>query len=148
MATAQNIASHFERLESLVKAELDQLESVEDVGPVVAENLYRFFRDSKNLSIIDQLISSGISLTPRQALINDLPLIGTTWVITGKLESLSRGDAEAQLRALGASTTQSVTKKTNYLVAGAGFGAKRSKAEALGIPILDEDSLLKSLRVR
>lgn len=147
-ATAQNLARHFITLEALMQASEEQLQQVDDVGVVVARNLRHFFADSTNRAMIQQLLDAGIHW-PQPAVSvaqhNDHPLAGKTMVLTGTLSQLSRDDAKARLSALGAKVTGSVSKKTDLLIAGEAAGSKLSKAQELGIEIIDETELLRLL---
>ena len=141
-ATARDLASHFGRLDPLMDASEEALLEVQDVGPVLAEAIHDFFAEPHNREVIAALRSAGVKWKegpPRRAAAG--PLAGRTFVLTGTLPSLSRDDAKAMLEAAGATVTGSVSKKTDYVVAGADAGSKLAKAEALGIPVLDENAL-------
>jgi DNA ligase (NAD+) len=143
-ATAKQLAIHFKTLPDLEKATQADLEQVPDIGPVVAEHIAHFFKQAHNRDVIQALLKAGITWeTPKDA--HHLPLAGKTFVITGTLNSLSRDEAKAALEKQGAKVTDSVSKKTSYLVLGAEPGSKYEKAKALGITILDEEALLKLL---
>ncbi len=143
-ATAKQLAIHFKTLPALEKATQADLEQVPDIGPVVAEHIAHFFKQAHNREVIQALLKTGITWeTPKD--MHHLPLAGKTFVITGTLNSLSRDDAKAALEKQGAKVTDSVSKKTNYLVLGTEPGSKYDKAKALGIAILDEEALLKLL---
>lgn len=140
-ATAQSLATHFGDLEPIMQAEIDALLQVPDVGPVVAEHVYTFFRQTHNQQVIRALIEAGVSWEP--IVVPDVatqPLAGKVFVITGTL-SQPRDEIKQRLIARGAKVTGSVSKKTDYLVAGAEAGSKLTKAESLGIAILDEAGL-------
>lgn len=153
-ATAQNLALHFGSLEALKGADREQLQEVDDVGAVVAEHVYQFFREPHNQQVITALIEGDSAvywenLTPAAEASADsqaLPLTGNTYVLTGTLSRLTRDEAKAQLVALGAKVTGSVSAKTTALVAGDKAGSKLSKAESLGVPVLTEDELEQLLR--
>jgi DNA ligase (NAD+) len=142
-ATAKELAHHFGSLDPLMEAAMEQLLEVNDVGPVVAEAIHNFFSEPHNRLVIDQLRAAGVTWpegppaprTPQGA------LAGMTVVLTGTLPSLSREDAKAMLEAAGAKVAGSVSKKTNYVVAGADAGSKLAKAEELGIDVIDEEGL-------
>lgn len=149
-ATANTLAQHFGSLEALLDASPEQIQQVPDVGPVVASQIVAFLSRPENRQVIAQLQRAGVhwaSVNPRGAE-TEQPLAGLTFVLTGSLESLSRDEAQDQLRALGARASGSVSKKTSYVVAGADAGSKRAKAEALGVPVLDEAALVKILSQR
>ncbi len=139
--TARNLALHFQ-LDEIKKATQADLCQVRDIGPVVADNIVRFFRDEQNLSIIDQVLRSGVNWESGQ---NDdiADLQGKTFVITGTLASLSRAKAKEKLIAKGAKVSASVSGKTDYLIAGENPGSKLDKARELSINIIDETELLE-----
>lgn len=145
-ATAQSLAHHFGNLDDLMQADEEQLQQVEDIGPVVANSVYRFFQQQHNRNVIQKLLRAGIVWPViEKRKIETLPLAGKTFVITGALESMSRDEAKARLQALGAKVSGSVSKKTDYVVAGTDPGSKYDKALELGIAILDETALQKLL---
>ena len=141
-ATARALASHFLTLEELMAAPVETLEDVDDVGPIVAKHIRAFVLDSRNQEVIAALLTAGVNWPAVSIASGDGPLAGTIWVVTGKLESMGRDDAEQRLRALGAKTASSVSAKTTTVLAGPGAGSKRKKAEALGIEIIDESEWL------
>ena len=144
-ATARALANHFLELDVLLAASTDVLEGVDDVGPIVARHIRGFAGDERNQNVIADLVTLGVNWPPVTVASGEGPLAGTTWVVTGKLESMSRGDAEQRLRALGAKTASSVSAKTSTVLAGPGAGSKRKKAEELGISIVDETEWLAML---
>ena len=141
-ATARALASHFLTLDEVMAAPVETLEDVDDVGPIVAKHICAFFLDSRNREVITALLTAGVNWPAVSIASGDGPLAGTIWVVTGKLESMGRDDAEQRLRALGAKTASSVSAKTTTVLAGPGAGSKRKKAEALGIEIIDESEWL------
>ncbi|MDO3382482.1 NAD-dependent DNA ligase LigA [Gilvimarinus algae] len=145
-ATARNLAAHFGSLEALAQADEQALQAVEDIGPVVAHFVRDFFITEDNLAIIRDLQSAGVHWPESEpASAEALPLAGQTCVLTGTLDAMSRDEAGDKLRALGAKVAGSVSKKTDFIVAGPGAGSKLTKAEQLGIEILDEAALLSLL---
>ena len=144
-ATARALAQHFLSLDELLAAPADVLEGVDDVGPVVARHICEFAHDERNRQSISDLLTSGVNWPSVSVVSGEGPLAGTTWVVTGKLESMGRDDAEQRLRALGAKTASSVSAKTSTVLAGPGAGSKRKKAESLGISIMDEGEWLVML---
>lgn len=145
-ATAAALASHFGSLELLMAADLEQLTSVSDVGPVVAQQVLNFFREAHNRDVIEALRDRGVrwpDVQVRRA--ETLPLAGKSFVITGTLSGLGRSDAQDRIRALGGKAAGSVSAKTSYLVAGAEAGSKLKKAEALGVRVLSEEEFLAML---
>ncbi len=141
--TALTLANYFTNIESLRSASLDELQSLDDIGPVVAQDVTTFFRQTHNIEVIDRLIQSGIvwPKIERQTQ-QDAPLVGKIFVITGTLTDISRSDAKARLQALGAKVSGSVSAKTDFVVVGENPGSKATKAAELGVKILDEASLL------
>ena len=145
-ATARNLSTHFGTLELLMQASRESLEEVDDVGPIVANHIYRFFAKEQNRLLINQLLDAGLHWDVQDnQLATEGVLSGQTWVVTGKLESMSRDEAGSIIRRHGGQTAGSVSKKTDVLLAGPGAGSKLSKAESLGIRIIDEASFLALL---
>ncbi|MCY7293947.1 NAD-dependent DNA ligase LigA [Alteromonas sp. a30] len=142
-ATARNLALHFETLEKLEKASVDELKEVNDVGEVVAQHVRHFFKEQHNRDIIEKLREAGIDWPKVEKKTEDeLPLASKTFVLTGTLSAMGRNDAKAKLQALGAKVSGSVSAKTHYLVAGESAGSKLKKAEELGVEVLTEDEML------
>ena len=142
--TAQTLANHFASLESVISASNEQLLEVPDIGPIVAENLQTFFKQSHNVEVVEQLLAVGIHWPKIEKKSEDeLPLLGQTYVVTGTLESMGRNDAKAALQNLGAKVAGSVSKKTDVVVVGENAGSKADKANELGISIIDEAALIK-----
>lgn len=139
-ATAQALTNHYGELEKIEQATRDDLQLVPDVGPIVAEHIVTFFKQTHNLEVIQQLIESGIEWEKVEVSSGAKPLEGKTVVLTGSL-SRPRGEIKEQLQALGAKVTGSVSKKTDFVVAGADAGSKLTKAESLGIDVIDEAGL-------
>ena len=144
-ATAQTLANNFGTLDGVIAATAEQLLEVEDVGPVVAGHIVDFFRNPDNLSIVDALRNSGVQWKDIDQSAQALPLKGQTWVLTGTLETMSRAEAKDRLQQFGAKVAGSVSAKTYAVVAGPGAGSKLSKAQALGVQVLTEESLIAFL---
>lgn len=145
-ATALNLARHFGSWEALSQATEEALLQVADVGPVVADHLRQFFDSPANLAVVDALREAGVHWPDLEVADDtELPLLGQTWVVTGKLERMSRDEAKASLQTLGAKVAGSVSAKTTCLVAGPGAGSKLSKAQEHGVEIIDEAALLTLL---
>lgn len=145
-ATAQTLAMHFGSLDAIRQANADTLQEVDDVGLVVAHFIEEFFADSRNIEVIDQLQEAGVhwpDITPRAE--SELPLAGQTWVLTGTLESMSRSEAKEKLQQLGAKVAGSVSAKSACVVAGPGAGSKLTKAQSLGVEVMDETQFLEFL---
>jgi len=138
------LASHFPDLVSLKAADTEALEAVPDIGPVVAQHIVGFFKEPHNLAVIDCLIASGIYWeVPQQQVVTDSPFAGKTVVITGSLLNMSRDQAAEKLRALGAKVSNSVSAKTDFLIAGESAGSKLRKAETLGVTIISAEDFLQ-----
>ncbi|WP_226647601.1 NAD-dependent DNA ligase LigA [Microbulbifer variabilis] len=147
-ATARNLARHFGSLESLMAASEEALQEVEDVGPVVAHFVAEFFQQSHAQEEIEALRQAGVHWAVEETGAEEQPLAGQTWVLTGKLETLSRSEAKDYLQRLGAKVAGSVSAKTHHVVAGPGAGSKLNKARELDIPVMDEEGLMEMLRQR
>ena len=142
--TAATLAMRFGTLQPLMDADLETLQEVDDVGPIVAGKVRRFFDDPANREMAQALVSAGLQWEVAERRV-DTPCTGETWVITGTLEAMGRNEAKARLVELGAKVAGSVSKKTSRVVAGPGAGSKLTKAQELEIPILDESGFLAFL---
>ena len=145
-ATAQTLANNFGAIEMIAQSSVEELLEIDDIGPVVARHIANFFRNPDNLSIIEALRNAGvkwldIDLSSQGA----QPLKGQTWVLTGGMQIMSRAEAKDALQALGAKVASSVSAKTSQVVAGPGAGSKLTKAENLGIAVMDEAELMAFL---
>jgi len=147
-ATAQNLAQAFGELEAIRVASIERLQQVNDIGEVVAKHIYYFFRQEHNLEVIAALLAAGIHwpevTAPGAA--EPASLSGQTFVLTGTLTSLTRSEAKAALQALGAKVAGSVSKNTDFLVAGEAAGSKLAKARELGVEVLSEQQLQELLQ--
>ncbi|MBI5918388.1 MAG: NAD-dependent DNA ligase LigA [Nitrosomonadales bacterium] len=144
--TAKDLACYFGKLDAIMQATPEQLLNVPDVGPVVAQSLVDFFAEPHNREVVQQLRALGVSWQEHEGTSGQvLPLTGKTFVLTGTLPSMSRDEARAKLEALGAKVAGSVSKKTDFVVAGAEAGSKLSRAQELGVPVLDEAGLVDLL---
>ena len=145
--TAKDLARFFGNLDRLMSAGVDELLLVDDVGPVVAQSIRSFFDQPHNLEVVAALRAAGVAWLESEpaARARPAPLAGKTFVLTGTLPDLSREAAKEMLEAAGAKVAGSVSKKTNYVVAGAEAGSKLDKARELGITILDESGLRRLL---
>jgi len=143
-STARTLSTYFRSLDKLMNASVEELLEVPDVGPVVANTIHAFFAEQHNRAVIRRLQDSGVHW-PQADMDRPRPLAGKTFVLTGSLTSLSRDEASDKLTALGARVSNSVSKKTDYVVVGDTPGSKAEKAEKLGVAILDEAALLKLL---
>lgn len=141
-STARDLARHFGNLDAIMEASVEQLLQVPDVGPIVAESIHAFFQQPHNVEVVNQLRACGVTWEEGEpAAQAPRPLTGKTVVLTGTLPTLSRDEAKELLEAAGAKVAGSVSKKTDYVVAGAEAGSKLDKARELGVAVLDEDGL-------
>jgi len=147
-ATAADLARHFGTLDGLMRASEQDLQQVQDVGPVVAMSISRFFAEPHNLEVIAKLRDGGVSWkeSAPAPVRKSGPLAGKTFVLTGTLPSMSRDEAQKQIEALDGKVAGSVSKKTDYVVAGEDAGSKLEKARELRIAVIDEEGLRRILR--
>ena len=144
-ATAKELARHFGKLDAILDATEEQLLTVSDVGPIVAKSLRTFFDQPHNREVVEQLRACGVTWEESEvgepAAVTPKPLTGKTFVITGTLPTLSRDQAKDMLEAAGAKVAGSISKKTDYLLAGSDAGSKLDKARELGVTVIDENVL-------
>jgi DNA ligase (NAD+) len=142
-ATAQLLADHFGAIDDIMDAKRETLEQIHGIGPAMAEDIYEFFHEKHNREVIRALIKAGIRWPKPTRAKKDSPLAGKTFVLTGGLASMSRDEARRKLQELGAKVTDSVSKKTDFVIVGEEPGSKADKARALGVTMLDEKAFLK-----
>jgi DNA ligase (NAD+) len=141
--TAQAIASVFRDLDSLIKATTDELIQIEDVGPKVAASIVFFFQQPEHKKLIDKLHEAGVHFfSQAESVSEEGPLSGQTFVLTGKLTKFSRGEARIEIEQRGGTVTSTVSRKTDYVIAGDDPGSKLEKAQKLGVSVLDERDFL------
>jgi DNA ligase (NAD+) len=146
--TAKDLARHFGGLDALMDASAEQLQEAPDVGPVVAESIAGFFRERHNREVIEQLRAAGVKWkegAPERAATSG-PFAGKIVVLTGTLAAMTRDEAKERIEAAGGRITGSVSKKTDFVVAGAEAGSKLDKASELGVKVLDEEQFLKLIK--
>lgn len=144
--TARSLAQAFGTLQAIQAASIEELEAVADVGPVMAHHIHVFFNESHNQEVVADLLHQGVRYAPVEAIDNtEKPLLGNTFVLTGRLNKMSRAEAKMALEQQGAKVTSSVSAKTTGVIAGDDPGSKYDKAQALGVTILSEDDLMKLL---
>ncbi len=144
---ARKLAGHFHDLDKLASASIEELPQAEDVGPIMAESIHDFFRNPRNQEVIKKLYNAGVKMKESgvRSQKAEGPFVGKTVVVTGTLEKLSRDEAKDALRKAGATVTDSVSKKTDYLIVGEDAGSKLDKARALGVKTLSEAEFVKML---
>lgn len=143
-AAAKAIMKHFKDIETLSHASMDELQDVNDIGEVSAECIRRFFLDEENRKIVARLKEAGVNMSAEEAEVLESPISGKTVVVTGTLPSLGRKEAQELIEKYGGKAAGSVSKKTDYVLAGEAAGSKLTKAQELGIPVLNEEEF-KSL---
>ncbi len=141
-ATTRALANHYLTLDALTMTDQETLLEIEDVGPVVAHHIVTFFQQPHNQHVIARLLAAGVNWPQQQKVAADSVLSGKTIVLTGTLENMSRSEAKEKLLALGAKVSASVSKKTDFVVAGRDAGSKLTKAEKLGISVVDEATMI------
>lgn len=145
VTVARSLARHFRSFEAIRRATAEDLQAVDGVGPRMADQITTFFEEEKHRAMLDRLLDGRVSLVEPEEETGDKPLAGLTMVFTGGLERFSRSEAKKLAERLGAKVTGSVSKKTDYVVAGEDPGSKHDKAQALGVPILDEQGFVDLL---
>ena len=143
---AELLAQEFGSIQALATAPVEKIAEIPGIGPKIAESVHEFFSIPENVAVIERLRQAGVVLEEKKPE-NELPqtLAGLTFVLTGTLEHFTRDEAGAQLKAMGAKVSGSVSKKTSFVVAGEAAGSKLTKAESLGVPVLDETALQQIL---
>ncbi len=142
--TAQLLAESFGSMDALMKASIEELQAVDEVGPRVAEAIHEFFAEEKNRQLVDKLQDAGLTFTAEKKR-KSSQLEGMTFVLTGSMADLTREDAKARIEAAGGRVSSSVSKKTSYVVAGEEAGSKLDKARELKVPVIEQAQLLEML---
>ena len=143
--TAEILADKFHTLDALKEANLEELQSVPEVGEKVSQAIYDFFRDLRVLELLERLRAAGLNFTQPQKELSGNIFDGKTLVFTGELKTMTRTEAEQMAKQYGGKASGSVSKKTSYVIAGEAAGSKLKKAEELGIPVLTEEEFLKMI---
>lgn len=139
---ASVLAQHFTSMDAVIAADLEEMTALDDIGKKIAESVIAYFSDADHLQLVKRLAMYGVKMTEDKVEVSDDTLSGLTFVLTGTLDTLTRSEAGAMIEAVGGKVTSSVSKKTSYVVAGREAGSKLTKAETLGIPVLDEAGFL------
>jgi len=145
--TAELLAAEFGSMDALMAASAEELERVEEVGPRISQAILEFFADKENRDLVKRLAKAGVNMTAEKKQ-RTSQLAGLTFVLTGTLPNMTRDEAKEKIEAAGGKTAGSVSKKTNYVVAGEEAGSKLDKARDLKVPVIDEDGLLALLAGR
>lgn len=143
-AAAKELMRHFKSIDTLKNASLEELMAVPDIGGITSEGLYQYFREEKNIEIIENLKAAGVRMEAAEAVQGE-KLAGLTFVITGTLPTMGRSEAQELIEKNGGKVSGSVSKKTNYVLAGEAAGSKLAKAQELGITVISEEEFLKLL---
>ena len=143
--TAQILAETFGSMKAIADADLETLQQAEEVGPKVAESIHEFFREPRNRDLVERLRKAGLKFDHPKKVKKAGPFDGMTFVLTGTLASMTREQAAERVEGGGGKVSGSVSKKTNYVVAGEEAGSKIDKARALGVPVLTEERFLEML---
>lgn len=145
-AAARTIMKKMQNIDTLMQASMEELQEVDDIGEVSADCIRRFFADEKNRQQVERLKQAGLNMECKESAGEDQRFAGLTFVITGTLPNMDRKEAAAMIENFGGKVTGSVSKKTNYLLAGENAGSKLSKAQTLGISVISEDELLQMIQ--
>jgi len=141
--TAQTLANHFKSIDDLSQSSYEELTEVEDVGPKVAESIVFFFRQPENAKLLKKLKEAGLNFSVEEEIEGEKPLVGQTFVLTGKLTKLTREEAAEIIHKLGGKVSSSVSSKTNYVIVGESPGSKLNRARSLGVTTLEESDFLE-----
>lgn len=144
--TAIDLANQFGSLEKLKKASLEELLRVKDIGEVVAKSIYDWFRDKRNLKLLERLVKVGVKIISPKLKAKSQKLKDKTFVFTGELESMTRDEAKEKIRELGGNVSSSVSKNTDFVVVGKEPGSKYNKAKKLGVKIIREEEFLRMVK--
>jgi len=143
--SAIDLANYFGNLQNLQKASLEELEKIQDIGPIVAQSIYEFFSNKENQKLLENLLKHIRISYPTVGASRDLPLRGQIFVLTGELESITRDEAKEKIRQLGGDVAGSVSEDTDFLILGKNPGSKYNKARALGVQILNEKEFIQKI---
>ncbi len=144
---AKILAKHFLTMDALMHANLSDLVIIKDIGEITSQSIIAFFKEPKNTMLIDQLKTFGLCMETEKDEIKESMFTGKTVVLTGTLQQMTRNEAKAILESLGANVSGSVSKKTDYVIYGEAAGSKLTKAQALGVVTMDEQSFLQEVSV-
>lgn len=145
--TAELLEQHFEDIDAIASSTSEQLQEIPSIGPKIADSIVAYFSEESNLKVIEKLRAAGVNLkSDAKVPTGPLPLTGKSFVVTGRLDSLTRNQAESKIKELGGSVSSNVTKKTDYIVAGEEPGSKLEKAQKLGTAILKEEEFIALFR--
>jgi DNA ligase (NAD+) len=144
--SAQILAEHFGSLEKLMNADLAELESIDQIGPVMAKSVYEYFRDPKNVAVINELLKAGVKPELPEEILGSDRLAGKIFVVTGTLRNFTRQQIEQVIKEAGGKASSNVSKKTDFVLAGEEAGSKLDKALKLGVKVINEEQFLELLK--
>jgi DNA ligase (NAD+) len=139
------LARNFKSIDNLAKQNLEDLTQVHEIGPIVAESIYNFFHNPKNLKVLDKLKRGGVIFSEDETELRETPLTGKTFVLTGGLDSMTRDEARKIIESLGGRVSSSVSQKTDFVVVGKDPGSKYADAQRLGVKAIREDEFKKMI---
>ena len=143
---AKVLAKHFLTMDALMAADRDAFVAIKDIGEITADSIVAFFREEKNMELIDHLKAFGLRMDSEKEEIKESFFTGKTVVLTGTLTQMTRNEAKAMLESLGANVSGSVSKKTDLVVYGEAAGSKLTKARDLGVEVMDEETFLQEVK--
>ncbi|MCX6806717.1 MAG: NAD-dependent DNA ligase LigA, partial [Candidatus Berkelbacteria bacterium] len=144
--TAHDLAKNFGSLEKIKKSSLDDIRSVYDIGPIVAQSVYEYFHDSKDVAFVEKLLKVGLEIESQTSNLKSQTLRGKTFLFTGSLETITRDDAKEKVRSSGGNVAESASKNVDFVVVGSEPGSKYERAKKLGIKIIDEKKFIKLIK--
>lgn len=142
---AKKLADHFSSIDELMNASEETISSIHEIGPSISKSVIKFFSDNHNLKIVQRLKKHNLNFKSERKIVKDSPFLGKSFVLTGTLSKFSREEAEEKISNFGGKPSSSVSKKTDYVIAGENAGSKLTKAQQLGIKILNENDFIKLL---
>ncbi len=144
--TAIDLAEKYRSIERLMKADLEDINAIYDIGPVVAKSIFDYFQNKKNIEFVERLVKNGVKITAPEKIHHKETIAGKTFVFTGGMESMTRDEAKSQVRKYGGDSSESISKKVDYVVAGEEAGSKLDRAQKLGVKIIDEKKFLELIK--
>lgn len=144
--SAKTIAKHFKTIENLMNAEVEEIAELEDVGQIMAESIYQFFKQDQTIDLIEKLRDAGVNMKEERNETEDTRFEGLTFVLTGSLENYTREEAGGIIEKFGGKVSSSVSKKTSYVLAGEEAGSKLTKAQNLGVTVITENEFEKMIK--
>lgn len=144
--TAIDLSEKYHSLDNLMKTDLEDINSIHDIGPIVAKSIYDFFHEENNIQLIKKLLANGVTIKSAERIKKKEGIANKTFIFTGGLESMTRDDAKALVRKYGGNVSESVSKKVDYVVAGEEAGSKLEKAKKIGVDIISEKKFLELIK--